>query len=81
MVLGIGFSDFYKMCMAVMKMCYSKQNLLLLFINVSLGIFKNDTFIKDLVCENVCERVEVIDGLLPSPSVLWVAAAGERKLW
>ena len=66
MVLGIGFSDFYKMCMAVMKMCYSKQNLLLLFINVSLGIFKNDTFIKDLVCE----RVEVIDGLLPSPSVL-----------
>lgn len=81
MVLGIGFSDFYKMCMAVMKMCYSKQNLLLLFINVSLGIFKNDTFIKDLVCENVCERVEVIDGPLPSPSVLWVAAAGERKLW
>lgn len=70
MVLGIGFSDFYKMCMAVMKMCYSKQNLLLLFINVSLGIFKNDTFIKDLVCENVCERVEVIDGPLPSPSVL-----------
>lgn len=69
MVLGIGFSDFYKMCMAVMKMCYSKQNLLL-FINVSLGIFKNDTFIKDLVCENVCERVEVIDGPLPSPSVL-----------
>ena len=81
MVLGIGFSDFYKMCMAVMKMCYSKQNLLLLFINVSLGIFKNDTFMKDLVCENVCERVEVIDGPLPSPSVLWVAAAGERKLW
>ena len=70
MVLGIGFSDFYKMCMAVMKMCYSKQNLLLLSINVSLGIFKNDTFIKDLVCENVCERVEVIDGPLPSPSVL-----------
>ena len=72
MVLGIGFSDFYKMCMAVMKMCYSKQNLLLLFINVSLGIFKNDTFIKDLKnqCLNVCERVEVIDGPLPSPSVL-----------
>ena len=58
--------------MAVMKMCYSKQNLLLLFINVSLRIFKNDTFIKDLKnqCLNVCERVEVIDGPLPSPSVL-----------
>ena len=26
MVLGTGFSDFYEMCLAVMKMCYSKQN-------------------------------------------------------
>ena len=46
MVIETGLYDFHKMCITVMKMYYSKQNLLS-FITVNLD-FANDAFTEDL---------------------------------
>ena len=46
MVIKTGLSDFHKMCIPVMKMCYSKQKRSIIYY-CKFQDFDNDAFIKD----------------------------------